>query len=78
MTPLHTHLPPWWSRRHTWAILHKLVLVAPGTSGVMTWSARAQPLLALAAAVGLGWALRSRWRGRLACSAPTDRLAVAA
>jgi hypothetical protein len=48
-------------------VCNKLVLVALGSSGAMTWFAPAQPLLAAASVAGLGWALRARWRGRSAC-----------
>lgn len=51
-------------------VCNKLVLVALGSSGAMTWFAPAQPLLAVASIAGLAWALRSRWRGRSACPVP--------
>ena len=59
-------------------VCNKLVLVALGSSGAMTWFAPAQPLLALASVAGLGWALRARWRGRLVCTTPVEAKVVAA
>ncbi len=57
-------------------VCNKLVLLALGTSGAMTWFAPAQPLLAAASVAGLGWALRGRWRGRSACPVDIDRSAA--
>lgn len=54
-------------------VCNKLVLVALGSSGAMTWFAPAQPLLAAASIAGLAWALRGRWRGIPACPVPPDR-----
>lgn len=59
-------------------VCNKLVLVALGSGGAMTWFAPAQPLLAVASVAGLAWALRARWRGRLACPAPAEGRVVAA
>lgn len=57
-------------------VCNKLVLLALGTSGAMTWFAPAQPLMAAASVAGLGWALRGRWRGRSACPVVIDRSAA--
>lgn len=59
-------------------VCNKLVLVALGSSGAMTWFAPAQPLLALASVTGLAWALRARWRSRLSCAVSFEPVAVAA
>jgi hypothetical protein len=48
-------------------VCNKLVLLALGTSGAMSWFAPLQPILALASIVILGWALRMRLRGAVAC-----------
>lgn len=48
-------------------VCNKLVLIALGSSGAMTWFAPAQPLLAAASIAGLAWALHGRWRGMSAC-----------
>lgn len=50
-------------------VCNKLVLVALGSSGAMTWFAPAQPLLAAGSVAGLAWALRGRLRTRSACPA---------
>jgi hypothetical protein len=55
---------------------NKLVLVALGSSGAMTWFAPAQPLMAAASVAGLAWALRTRWTGRSRCPVAADRSAV--
>lgn len=54
-------------------VCNKLVLVALGSSGAMTWFAPAQPVLAAASVAGLAWALRGRLRGRSACPVGTVR-----
>lgn len=56
-------------------VCNKLVLVALGSSGAMTWFAPAQPLLAAASVAGLAWALRGRWRVRATCPVVADRSA---
>ena len=48
-------------------VCNKLVVLALGTSGAMSWFAPAQPVLALAALVLLAVALRGRLRGERAC-----------
>ncbi|GAA2220704.1 hypothetical protein ACFY2R_22330 [Micromonospora olivasterospora] len=52
-------------------VCNKLVLLALGASGAMTWFAPAQPLLAVASIVLLGWALGRRLRGERRCPVPT-------
>ncbi len=51
-------------------ICNKLVVIALGTSGALTWFAPLQPYLGLAALGLLVWALRVRLRGEVAC--PVD------
>jgi hypothetical protein len=51
-------------------VCNKLVLLALGTSGAMTWFEPVQPVLSLAAIGVLLWALRARLRGEVACAAP--------
>jgi uncharacterized integral membrane protein len=51
-------------------VCNKLVLLALGTSGAMTWFEPVQPILSLAAIGVLAWALRARLRGEVACAAP--------
>jgi hypothetical protein len=51
-------------------VCNKLVLLALGTGGAMAWFAPAQPLLAVASIVLLGWALRRRLRGERVCDLP--------
>ena len=51
-------------------VCNKLVLLALGSAGALTWFQPVQPLLQVAAVVLLGWALRARLRGELSC--PTD------
>jgi hypothetical protein len=53
-------------------VCNKLVVVALGTSGAMSWFAPVQPLLALGALVLLGIALRGRLRGQQACAVPAS------
>ncbi len=48
-------------------VCNKIVLLALGASGALTWFAPLQPLLALASIAALGWALRTRWAGARAC-----------
>jgi hypothetical protein len=49
-------------------VCNKLVLVALGSSGAMTWFEPVQPLLQLAAIGLLAWALDTRIRTQLACA----------
>lgn len=51
-------------------VCNKLVLLALGSSGAMTWFAPAQPLLAAVSIVGLAVALRTRWKAQSACPLP--------
>ncbi len=48
-------------------VCNKLVVLALGTSGAMTWFAPVQPLLGLAAVLLLALALRARLRGERDC-----------
>lgn len=48
-------------------VCNKLVLLALGYTGAMTWFAPVQPLLALGSVALLGWALRTRLRSTMAC-----------
>lgn len=52
-------------------VCNKLVLVALGYTGALRWFAPVQPFLGLVAIVLLGWALRMRLRGAVACALPT-------
>jgi hypothetical protein len=52
-------------------VCNKLVVVALGTSGAMTWFAPVQPFLAAAALLLLAVALRGRLRGARSCRIPT-------
>ncbi|NNC81055.1 MAG: hypothetical protein HKN94_12985 [Acidimicrobiales bacterium] len=49
-------------------ICNKLVVIALGTSGALTWFAPVQPYLGLVALGLLVWALRVRLRGEVACT----------
>lgn len=49
---------------------NKIVVIALGTSGAVTWFAPVQPFLALGAVVLLAFALRSRLRSATACRVP--------
>ncbi|MCU0310223.1 MAG: hypothetical protein MUE36_04685 [Acidimicrobiales bacterium] len=53
-------------------VCNKVVLVALGTSGALSWWGPVQPLLGLAAIVMLGFVLRSQLRrvGAVSCSLP--------
>lgn len=51
-------------------VCNKLVLLALGYSGALQWFAPVQPYLAVGAVVLLGWALRVRLAGALACPVP--------
>lgn len=48
-------------------ICNKLVVVALGTSGALTWFAPVQPFLGVIALGLLAWSLRVRLRGQVAC-----------
>lgn len=52
-------------------ICNKVVVIALGTSGALTWFAPVQPYLGLLALGLLAWALRVRLRGEIAC--PVDQ-----
>lgn len=52
-------------------VCNKLVLLALGTSGALTWFEPVQPVLSLAAIGVLAWALRTRLRGEVSCAVPT-------
>ncbi len=52
---------------------NKLVVVALGTSGAVTWFAPIQPVLAIGSLVLLGFALRSRLRTDSSCPVPRKR-----
>lgn len=51
-------------------VCNKLVLLALGTSGAMTWFAPLQPFLAVASVLVMAWALRIRLRGMTSCEMP--------
>jgi len=53
-------------------VCNKLVLIALGSAGAITWFEPVQPFLQLAAIGVLLWALRLRLRGELACAVPTS------
>lgn len=53
-------------------VCNKLVLLALGTSGALTWFEPVQPVLSLAAIGVLAWALRTRLRGEVSCAVPTS------
>jgi hypothetical protein len=48
-------------------ICNKVVVIALGTSGALTWFAPVQPYLGIIALGLLAWALRVRLRGEVAC-----------
>lgn len=48
-------------------VCNKLVLLALGASGAVTWFAPLQGILAMASLVMLSWALVTRLRGEVAC-----------
>lgn len=52
---------------------NKLVLLALGSSGAVTWFEPVQPLLAVAGIVLLAWALRRRLASERGCALPTGR-----
>ncbi len=49
-------------------VCNKLVLIALGTSGAMTWFAPVQPFLAVASVILMAVALRIRLRNQISCS----------
>lgn len=49
-------------------VCNKIVLIALGASGAITWFAPIQPFLAVASVVLMTWALRARLRGEIACT----------
>ncbi len=49
-------------------ICNKVVVIALGTSGALTWFAPVQPYLGVLALGLMAWALRVRLRGEVACS----------
>ena len=49
---------------------NKLILLALGTSGAITWFEPVQPLLALAGIAVLVWALRRRLKNEVSCDVP--------
>lgn len=51
-------------------VCNKLVLLALGASGAVTWFAPLQPILAVASVVVMAVALRLRLRGERSCSVP--------
>lgn len=51
-------------------VCNKLVLLALGTSGALTWFEPVQPVLSLAAVAVLGWALHRRLAGQNSCPVP--------
>lgn len=59
-------------------VCNKLVLLALGASGAMTYSEPVQPVLSVLALVVLAWALTRRLRGQVACAVPARPRAGAA
>ena len=55
-------------------VCNKLVLLALGASGTMTWFAPFQPVLAIASVVLLAFAVRMRLRNQMSCAVPTSRV----
>lgn len=53
-------------------VCNKLVLLALGTSGALTWFEPLQPVLQIAAIGLLGWALQKRLRGERMCRVRND------
>jgi len=51
-------------------VCNKIVLLALGSAGAITWFEPVQPLLQLAALGLLAWALRRRLLGEIACPTP--------
>lgn len=52
-------------------VCNKLVLLALGSAGAITWFEPVQPVLQILAIALLGWALRSRLLGELSCPTTT-------
>lgn len=52
-------------------VCNKLVVLALGTSGAMSWFAPAQPLLAAGSIALLAWGLRTRLQTAESCPVPT-------
>ena len=52
---------------------NKLVIIALGTSGALTWFEPVQPYLALAGVAVLGYALRRRLQTEVSCEVPAGR-----
>jgi hypothetical protein len=52
---------------------NKLVLIALGSSGAITWFEPVQPVLALAGVALLAWALRRRLQSATSCVVPAGR-----
>jgi len=52
-------------------VCNKLVLLALGTSGAMSWFAPVQPFLAVASVIVMGWALHLRLKGMTSCKVET-------
>lgn len=48
-------------------VCNKLILLALGTSGAITWFAPVQPFLAVASVLVMAWALRIRLQGMTSC-----------
>ena len=53
-------------------VCNKLVLLALGSAGAMTWFEPVQPLLQLVAVALLAWALQRRLAGESSCPPPTN------
>jgi hypothetical protein len=53
-------------------VCNKLVLLALGSAGAMTWFEPVQPLLQLVAVALLVWALQRRLAGERSCATPTN------
>jgi hypothetical protein len=56
-------------------VCNKLVLVALGSAGAMSWFAPVQPLLVVAGIAALAWALRSRIASQRHCALASTRRA---
>jgi hypothetical protein len=52
-------------------VCNKLVLLALGSSGAISWFAPIQPILAVASITLMAWALRMRLRGSVSCAVQT-------
>lgn len=57
-------------------VCNKLVLVALGSAGAVTWFQPIQPLLQAAAVGLLAWALLHRLRGEIECPLPATHIAA--